>query len=162
MHLDKMDKTLAKIYSTEDISAAAALILPPLQVGIMWFMVLYGLVRFLNMNFNAAFARGTSYDYDDYGDYAAAAATADKRQDKFESMFDPGLVNVVEMSYWVVKFVDHYHKLYQVLDENQKELNSGKKKWFFGNTASTLVQFSRFFLKYINSYEKLWKTMKKV
>ena len=68
MHLDKMDKTLAKIYSTEDISAAAALILPPLQVGIMWFMVLYGLVRFLNMNFNAAFARGTSYDYDDYGD----------------------------------------------------------------------------------------------
>ena len=80
------------------------------------------------------------------------------RNDDLE-MFNSSFVNVIEMSYWFVKFVENYESVYKTvvterIDKSEEHL--------FTKVTGNLIKFSRFFLKYITSYEKIFKSVSKV
>ena len=71
---------------------------------------------------------------------------------------------VVEMSYWLVKFVGQFEKQYNtfIMKTSDAELKSETKKGdtgdgLFSKNTSTLVSYARFFLKFLGSFEKIYK-----
>ena len=85
-------------------------------------------------------------------------------------MFSPALVNFVEMSHWFVKFVEYYDNLYKTAVEIQEEsINNIQEKdgdikdeSLIWKTSSAMIKLTRFFVKYITSFEKLFKAVSKI
>ena len=88
-----------------------------------------------------------------------------KKQEKKEKqeMFGSSAVNLVEMSYWFVKFVEFYNKMYQAggagaSPPSKMESFTGLQEFLFGSTASRIVKFSRFLVKYFTTFDKLFES----
>ena len=93
------------------------------------------------------------------------------RQDKLKkakkSKKGPYLVNadfreVVEMSYWLIKFVGQFEKQYKehVMEKSDAELKSepiNDNDTLFTKNAATMISYARFLLKFLGSFEKLFK-----
>jgi len=96
----------------------------------------------------------------------AAAKRMDKKANKKKkSLLDGKLRDVVEMAYWLVKFVGDYEKLYSKTYLKDIDVKTGssadlvkEEKPFslIGPNTRSLVAFSRYFLKYLGSFEKLF------
>ena len=96
------------------------------------------------------------------------------RQDKLKklrkSKKGPYLVNpefreVVEMSYWLIKFVGQFEKQFKehVMEKSDAEMKSEIKDdndTLFTNNASAMISYARFLLKFLGSFEKLFKKVK--
>ena len=96
------------------------------------------------------------------------------RQDKLKkakkSKKGPYLVNaefreVVEMSYWLIKFVGQFEKQYKehVMEKSDAELKSesiNDNDTLFTKNAATMISYARFLLKFLGSFEKLFKKVK--
>lgn len=71
---------------------------------------------------------------------------------------------VIEMSYWLVKFVRDFEKIrdqaFGATKRNDDDDDSGKQEpfhWFADNSA-TIIGMSRFLAKFINAFEKLFNS----
>ena len=96
------------------------------------------------------------------------------RQDKLKklrkSKKGPYLVNpefreVVEMSYWLIKFVGQFEKQFKehVMEKSDAEMKSEIKDdndTLFTNNGSAMISYARFLLKFLGSFEKLFKKVK--
>ena len=97
------------------------------------------------------------------------------RQDKLnkskKSKKGPYLVNVdirevVEMSYWLIKFVGQFEKQYNKHVNGKSEANfkndtdnKSTGEGLFSKNAATMISYSRFLLKFLGSFEKLFKKL---
>ena len=94
------------------------------------------------------------------------------RQDKSKkSKTGPYLVNVdfrevVEMSYWLIKFVGQFDKQYMAHVNEKSEADftydtddKSKGEGLFSKNAATLISYARFLLKFLGSFEKLFKKL---
>ena len=75
-------------------------------------------------------------------------------------LVNPRLRDVVEMAYWLIKFVGDYEKLSsksyaKEVEPKKSEAGGGGEGLISANTRK-LVAFSRYFLKYLGSFEKLF------
>ena len=77
-------------------------------------------------------------------------------------MFNPVLNNVIEMAYWLVKFVGDYNALYKTIEEKNQHRNTNSPTSLISKTAATLIKFARYFLKYVDNYQKLAKATRRV
>ena len=88
-----------------------------------------------------------------------------------QSMKGAYLVNasfreVVEMSYWFIKFVGQFEKQYKthVMGKSDAELKSENKsddhETLFSKNAASMISYARFLLKFLGSFEKLFKKLK--
>ena len=81
-----------------------------------------------------------------------------EKKKKVDPYFNPALANLIEMSYWLIKFEGDFNKIYE-------EATGGKLAKFldvfpnrlFGQSSRTLLKFTRYFLKLFSSFEKLLK-----
>ena len=72
------------------------------------------------------------------------------------------LANVIEMAYWLVKFVGDYDNFYNYLFVGGKELeNKNSKTSMISKTVGSLVKFVRYFMKYFDNHQKLIKGVKR-
>ena len=76
-------------------------------------------------------------------------------------MFNSGFVNVIEMSYWFVKFVENYESVYKTVVTATERIDKSEEH-LFTKVTGNLIKFSRYLLKYITSYEKIFKSVSKV
>ena len=101
-----------------------------------------------------------------------------RRQDNFKETKKkpnkgPFLVNanfreVVEMSYWLIKFVGQFGKEYRnnhALGKTEDDLKIKSRKGetlhseLFTKNTAMLISYARFFLKFLGSFEKLYKSV---
>ena len=80
-----------------------------------------------------------------------------------KELFDPSLVNVIEMTFWFVRFVEYYESFYgEALEATSKtEKSKEEKSSMIGRTTSGLIKFSRYMIKYVTSFDKLFKIAQK-
>ena len=72
------------------------------------------------------------------------------------------LANVIEMAYWLVKFVGDYDSFYSHLFIAEKELETKKSKTsIISKTVGSLVKFIRYFMKYFDNHQKLIRGVKR-
>ena len=96
------------------------------------------------------------------------------RQDKLkkskQSKKGPYLVNssfreVVEMSYWLIKFVGQFEKQYKThvmgkSDAGLKSKDKDRNETLFSKNAAAMIFYARFLLRFLGSFEKLFKKFK--
>ncbi len=71
-----------------------------------------------------------------------------RRSDDFDSLVSDNLEQIVEMSYWFVKFVsDFENNLGVEVDEDAK---------IFAANSASVVKYARYMTKFIKSFEKLY------
>jgi hypothetical protein len=118
-----------------------------------------------------------SYPYQDYtyGIGQHENNILQNRQDKLKkskkSKKGPYLVNVdfrevVEMSYWLIKFVGQFERQYKEHVNGKSEANfkydtdnKSTGEGLFSKNAATMISYSRFLLKFLGSFEKLFKKL---
>ena len=74
---------------------------------------------------------------------------------------------VVEMSYWLIKFVGQFEKEYKAhtmsksgeAELKSETVNDKKTSGIFTKNAATMISYSRFLLKFLGSFEKLFKKL---
>ena len=74
---------------------------------------------------------------------------------------------LVEMSYWLVKFVGQFEKEYKAHTTQKSEVaevksdakNETRGDGLFSKNAATIISYTRFFLKFLGSFEKLFKKL---
>ena len=72
------------------------------------------------------------------------------------------LANVIEMAYWLVKFVGDYGSFYSHLFIAEKELETKNSKTsIISKTVGSLVKFIRYFMKYFDNHQKLIRGVKR-
>lgn len=72
------------------------------------------------------------------------------------------LANVIEMAYWLVKFVGDYDSFYSHLFIAEKELETKNSKTsIISKTVGSLVKFIRYFMKYFDNHQKLIRGVKR-
>jgi hypothetical protein len=86
-----------------------------------------------------------------------------------DSMFNPAFANLIEMSYWFVKFEGDYQSLYDIASEKSTitskmdgDRQDVKNKRWFSKDTGRLIKFARYFLKYVGSYQKLLESVKRI
>ena len=86
-----------------------------------------------------------------------------KKQKKGPFLVNIDFREVVEMSYWLVKFVGQFEKQYKAYISNNSDQKlksqTGKGHGLFSKNTATLVSYARFFLKFLGSFEKLYKKL---
>ena len=85
-----------------------------------------------------------------------------KKSKKGPYLVNPDFREVVEMSYWLIKFVGQFEKQYKdhVMEKSGAEMKSEVKddnKTLFSKNAAEMISYARFFLKFLGSFEKLFK-----
>lgn len=88
-----------------------------------------------------------------------------KKSKKGPYLVNPDFREVVEMSYWLIKFVGQFEKQYKehVMEKSDAEMKSEIKddnETLFTKNASTMISYARFLLKFLGSFEKLFKKVK--
>ena len=71
------------------------------------------------------------------------------------------------MSYWLIKFVGQFEKEYnaQTREKTEDELEIKSQKGeilhsgLFAKNTAMLISYARFFLKFLGSFEKLYKSV---
>ena len=81
-------------------------------------------------------------------------------------MVNVDLREVVEMSYWLIKFVGQFEKQYKehVTGKSEAEFkhdtdNKSTKEGLFSKNTATMIFYTRFLLKFLRSFEKLFKKL---
>lgn len=124
--------------------------LPNLQLSLMGLIVLYGVATFVNHLVQAVTA--ADFPRNHYGQIKRSSLTSAPQE-----MFSKEMVNTVEMGFWLVRFVESYNSVYE---EAQKSVKEAKEETQlpFSKVTSQLIKFSRYFLKYVTTFEKLLKS----
>ena len=88
----------------------------------------------------------------------AKMTTGKDQKAKRKTLINGKLRDVVEMAYWLVKFVGDYEKLSS--KSYQKDLRlpkeGEKNDTLISGATRNVIAFSRYFLKYLGSFEKLF------
>ena len=77
---------------------------------------------------------------------------------KIEPFFNPALANLIEMSYWLIKFEGDFNKIYEeATGQKLAKFIDVFPNRLFGKSSRTFLKFTRYFLKLFSSFEKLLK-----
>ena len=88
-----------------------------------------------------------------------------RKATKSSYLVNPDFREIVEMAYWFVKFVGQFGKEYKahIAQKTEAELkpdakdNEVKFSGAFTKNTATMISYMRFFLKFLSSFEKLFK-----
>ena len=88
-----------------------------------------------------------------------------RKATKTSYLVNPDFREIVEMAYWFVKFVGQFGKEYKahIAQKTEAKLkpdakdNEVKFSGAFTKNTATMISYMRFFLKFLSSFEKLFK-----
>merc|ERR1719273_3086191 len=94
-------------------------IVPSVQLGLMGLLAIYGFVTFFNHLISSGIG-SSRFD---------GASFHQERNDDLE-MFNSDFVNVIEMSYWFVKFVENYESVYKTVVTATERIDKSEEHLF--------------------------------